>query len=92
MPTPRRRSSGGTGRPMPSETRARLGGLEVVARNGPGHMAETGRKGRAALDARIAREAGIPEGLSEADYQARLGAARRAYFVRLAEARWGRPA
>jgi hypothetical protein len=80
----------GGGRPMGHETRARLGGLGVVAKRGPGHMAAVGRRGRDGLDRYIAAQAGIPDDLPPEDYQARLDAARRAHFVRLAEARWGR--
>jgi hypothetical protein len=53
-------------------------------------MAAIGRRGGAALDARIAREAGIPDGLPEEEYRARLKAARTAYYIKLSEARWGR--
>lgn len=77
-------------RPMDNETRARLGGLGVVARQGTDHMARLGGLGRTALDRRIAAEAGIPDGLPEAEFAARLAAARRAYFIRLAERRWSR--
>lgn len=60
----------------------------MVAKKGTGHMAAIGRRGGAALDARIAREAGIP--IDAPDYAERLKAARTAYYVRLSEARWGR--
>lgn len=83
MPKPPRR-------PMSNATRSRLGGLGLVASHGPAYMADTGRKGATALDRRIAREAGIPDGLPEAEYQARLAAARSAYYIRLADARWSR--
>jgi len=81
MPMPSRR------RPMPHATRVRLGGLSVVAKRGTEHMAAIGRRGGAALDARIAREAGIPE--DAPDYEERLKAARTAYYIKLSEARWG---
>lgn len=80
----------GRPRPMTAQRRARLGGLTVVASLGPDHMADVGRRGRTALDARIAREAGIPDGLPVTEFQARLSAARSAYFIRLAERRWAR--
>lgn len=75
-------------RPMPNRTRSRLGGLGLVAAHGPGHMADNGRKGATGLDRRIALAAGIPDDLPEAEYAARLAAARSAYYVRLAERRW----
>jgi len=74
---------------MTPTARARLGGLGVVATRGADHMADLGRLGQGGLDRRLAAEAGIPEGAP--DYQARLDAARKAHFVRLAEARWARP-
>jgi hypothetical protein len=77
---------------MANTTRSRLGGLGVVAQHGPAYMADNGRKGATALDRRIAAEAGIPDGLPDAEYQARLAAARSAYYIRLAEARWSRVA
>ena len=73
---------------MSNRTRSRLGGFGLVAAHGPDHMADMGRKGRSALDARIAKAAGIPDDLPEAEYLARLAAARSAYYVRLAERRW----
>jgi len=73
---------------MTNERRARLGGLTVVANRGPDHMTTIGRVGQSALDARIAREAGIPP--EAPDYAARLKAARSAHFIRLAERRWSK--
>jgi len=55
-------------------------------------MEAIGRRGGSALDVRIARDAGIPDGLTPEDYAARLKAARTAYYLRLAEKRWGRKA
>lgn len=75
-------------RPMTNERRARLGGLGLVARHGRDHMAAISAKGLTGLDHRIAVEAGIPDGLAPADFAARLRAARRAYYIRLAETRW----
>jgi hypothetical protein len=77
---------------MSRETARRLGGLGDVAKHGPAYMAAKGRKGATGLDRRIAAEAGIPDGLPEAEYQARLAAARTAYYIRLAEARWSKAA
>ena len=76
-------------RPMSREMSGRLGGLTTVASHGPGHMAAVGRRGGEALDRRIAVMAGISDTLPPAEYQARLKAARTAYYLRLAEARWG---
>lgn len=76
-----------TSAPMSKRTRARLAGLGTVARHGPGHMAAMGRRGAAKLDAKIARDAGIPE--DDPNYAARLKAARTAYYIRMAERRWG---
>ena len=83
MPNTRRR-------PMPLATRARLGGLAIVAGRGPDHLAAIGREGGHGLDRRIAREAGINESLPPEEYARRLKAARTAYYVRLAERRWGK--
>ena len=68
--------------PLPLVTRSALGGLEVVARRGTRHMAAIGALGAAGLDSRIADEAGIPA--DAPDYEVRLAAARKAYFIRLA--------
>jgi hypothetical protein len=75
---------------MPLKTRARLGGLTRVVKGPP--MAATGTLGANALDRRIAAEAGIPDGLPPEEYLSRLSAARSAYYVRLAEARWSKAA
>jgi hypothetical protein len=75
-------------RRMDNETRARVAGLTSAARQGSDHMAELGRRGRAALDRRIARDAGIPDGLAPADYAARLALARKAHYIRLNVYRW----
>ena len=74
--------------PMSATTRARLGGLQTVARHGPDHMARVGRQGATALDRTIARLAGIPDDMPSEEYAARLSAARRAYYVRLGQRRW----
>ena len=79
--------------PMSNTTRARLGGLSKVARHGTAVMAAHGRRGREALDLRIARDAGIPEDLKTTEpeeYARRLNAARRAYYLRLSNSRWSR--
>lgn len=88
-PRPAVRASGS--RPMDDSTRAKLGGLGVVASRGTGHMAGIGRAGQSGLDRRLAAEAGIPDDLPREEYQARLDAARSAHFTRLAAARWSRP-
>ena len=92
MAEPRRRSSRASGgRPMAPETRARLGGLGVVARRGSGHMAEVGRAGQARLIDRLAAEAGIVlDDLEPADRALREEALVRAHMTRLADLRWGR--
>jgi len=69
------------GRPLTPATRSTLGGLEVVAQRGSGHMAAIGRQGSEALDRRIAAAAGIPP--DAPDYAVRLKAARTAYYIRL---------
>jgi hypothetical protein len=77
---------------MSPSTRGRLAGLTNVARHGPGHMSLVGRMGATALDARIARDAGIPSppDITEEEYRARLKAARTAYYIRMAERRWSK--
>lgn len=70
------------------ETRARLGGLAVVAGRGPVHMVELGERGQVGLDARLDRDAGLSPDMP--DYVVRHQALKRAHFIRLAEARWGR--
>lgn len=85
---PPARGSARPARPMTNETRARLGGLEVVVRRGPEYMQAIGRQRRAGLDRRIAADAGIPDDLPPDQYATRLKAARSAYFIRLAGRRW----
>jgi hypothetical protein len=74
--------------PMSNRERAKVGGLTKLVRHGPEAYREMGLKGTAALDARIARDAGIDPNAE--DYAVRLRAARRLYFMRLAEGRWSR--
>lgn len=66
---------------MPKTPDPRLGGLAKVARHGRAAMADMSAKGQAGLNARIARDAGIPDDAPDRDV--RLDAARRAYFIRL---------
>jgi hypothetical protein len=75
-----------TRRPSTTQTRGRIGGLTVAAVRGPEHMADIGRLGQTGLDRRLAAQAGLVPG--SPDYRARLESARKAHFIRLAEARW----
>jgi len=79
-----------TRRGMSRASTARLGGLAVVVKHGPAYMAELARARHSSLDRQIAAEAGIPGDLTPEDFAARLAAARRAYFIRLAHKRWDR--
>jgi len=82
MPTARRRH------PMTPQASGRRGGLRKLIAHGPDAYREMGRKGAAGLDARIAAAAGIDPG--DPDYATKLAAARRLYYMDLAEARWAR--
>lgn len=62
-----------------------------MVRHGSPHFKALSAAGRSKLDERIAREAGIPDGLEPREYEARLAAARSAHFLRLAELRWKAP-
>lgn len=77
-------------RPMSNRERAKVGGLTKLVRHGSEAYQAMGRKGAAALDARIARDAGIPDTLPPEEFAIRLRAARRLYYMRLAEGRWSR--
>jgi hypothetical protein len=59
-----------------------------VARQGTDNRRQRSAEGRAKLDAKLAREAGIPDDLPPAEYAARLKAARSAWGLRMAQARW----
>ena len=77
-------------RPTPLKVRSSMGGLTTVVRHGPGHMAAVGRLGGDKLDAKIAKDAGIPDDLDREgpEFRTRMKAARTLYYRRLAEKRW----
>jgi len=71
---------------MTPQASGRRGGLRKLIAHGPEAYRVMGRKGAAGLDRRIAEAAGIPP--DAPDYEVRLAAARRLYYIDLAEARW----
>jgi len=62
-----------------------------MTRHGTDHMKMLSAAGRSKLDQKIAREAGIPDDLPPAEYEARLSAARSAWGLRMAQKRWSQP-